>query len=923
MRFHIEFITRLYGINMAKILIKRSNVSGFVPGKSDLSIGELQLNTTDGKLFMKKSVLSVESIVEVGKDAATAIKLSTGRKINGVLFDGTRDISFGTNNVVEESNLYYTQARFDAAFAAKSTTNLFEGNNLYYTNARASAAAPVQSVCGRIGNIILNSSDITTALGYVPTQSTTFAVGGIKGAVIALDSRSITNPMAGIGYASGGRFRFAFANDADLTNSYADVIDLSTYNDATGGGFNSLYFNKGLQQIVHKFGPAGATAWTTRTLAYTDSAITGNAASASTATKLTTARKINGVLFDGTQDIAFGTANVPEGINLYYTQARFDAAFAAKSTTNLGEGSNLYYTQARFDAAFAAKSTSNLIEGSNLYFTNARASAAAPVQSVFGRGGNVVLNASDVVTALGYTPTNSSGAGTPGGAATLDANGKLLSSQVPAIAISDTFVVASQAAMLALTGADVGDIAVRTDVSKSFILKATGYSTLANWQELLTPADVVQSVNGQTGTVTLSTSNIAEGSNLYYTNARAAAVAPVQTVNGKTGNVVLSSADVSGVVDLTTAQTVAGSKYFNQLNGETINRQWLTSAEEGTVYQLLAVMPPTSVGTYPCCYIEAIVGGWHAQTKAVVRIYLANRDVFLYSWNLSGDVLAERGLRAYYQPDGSIQVWAYSLSGYAAMSISIKLNTNTTLSTSGKTTVTPPGTIAFDSSLPNTYKPSEWVDFTNNAKFYGNVSAASFVGPLTGNASTATLATNVAGVVAIANGGTSATTAATARSNLGLAVVSGVDGYSTLLASGTDLNTVITTGFYRGTGFVNGPDNNAAGWYYITVEGHDVSWTKQTATSYGSSNLPNITVTRVRANSIWGSWVMAYNGNVIVPVANGGTGSAVAETAAGNLGVPRINPTTPKDGDVKVAAGPIISIYATGAWRQIFPAVYV
>jgi hypothetical protein len=46
------------------------------------------------------------------------------------------------------------------------------------------------------------------------------------------------------------------------------------------------------------------------------------------------------------------------------------------STTNIAEGTNLYYTQARFDTAFAAKSTSNLAEGTNLYFTNARAIAA-------------------------------------------------------------------------------------------------------------------------------------------------------------------------------------------------------------------------------------------------------------------------------------------------------------------------------------------------------------------------------------------------------------------------------------------------------------------------------------------------------------------------------------------------------------------
>jgi hypothetical protein len=45
--------------------------------------------------------------------------------------------------------------------------------------------------------------------------------------------------------------------------------------------------------------------------------------------------------------IAASTTNIVEGTNLYYTQGRFDTAFAAKSTTNLAEGTNLYYTDAR------------------------------------------------------------------------------------------------------------------------------------------------------------------------------------------------------------------------------------------------------------------------------------------------------------------------------------------------------------------------------------------------------------------------------------------------------------------------------------------------------------------------------------------------------------------------------------------------
>ena len=77
--------------------------------------------------------------------------------------------------------------------------------------------------------------------------------------------------------------------------------------------------------------------------------------------------------------IAATTTNITEGTNLYYTQARFDTAFAAKSTSNLTEGTNLYYTTARansdFDTRLATKSTTNLTEGTNLYYTTARANS--------------------------------------------------------------------------------------------------------------------------------------------------------------------------------------------------------------------------------------------------------------------------------------------------------------------------------------------------------------------------------------------------------------------------------------------------------------------------------------------------------------------------------------------------------------------
>jgi hypothetical protein len=110
-------------------------------------------------------------------------------------------------------------------------------------------------------------------------------------------------------------------------------------------------------------------------------------------------------------------------------------------------------------------------------------------------------------TNLGLGSAATLEAGVSNGVATLDANGKIPSAQVPAIAITDSFVVASQAAMLALS-AQTGDVAIRTDQNKTYILQGADPTVLGNWQELRTPTDAVQSVNGQTGAVTITAGGI-------------------------------------------------------------------------------------------------------------------------------------------------------------------------------------------------------------------------------------------------------------------------------------------------------------------------------------------------------------------------------------------------------------------------------
>lgn len=182
---------------------------------------------------------------------------------------------------------------------------------------------------------------------------------------------------------------------------------------------------------------------------------------AASALKLETARNINGVAFDGTQDISFTSTDVAEG--------------------------------------------------TNLYFTDERAADAAPVQSVFGREGDVALQAGDVTGALGFTPANKAG---------------------------DTF-----------TG---------TIVAPTFTGSLDGNAATATSAGRLTTARTIGGVAFDgSANIALTTTGVTEGTNLYHTTARAAAAAPVQSVFGRTGAVALTGGDVTTALGYTPVQQSA------------------------------------------------------------------------------------------------------------------------------------------------------------------------------------------------------------------------------------------------------------------------------------------------------------------------------------------------------------------------------
>jgi len=93
--------------------------------------------------------------------------------------------------------------------------------------------------------------------------------------------------------------------------------------------------------------------------------------------------------------------------------------------------------------------------------------------------------------------------------------GTIASSVLPPVALTTVQVAVSEAAQLALT-AEEGDVCVRTDENKSYMHNAGSAGSMSDWTELQTPTDTVLSVNGETGTVILTTGDISEDTNYRY-----------------------------------------------------------------------------------------------------------------------------------------------------------------------------------------------------------------------------------------------------------------------------------------------------------------------------------------------------------------------------------------------------------------------
>jgi len=248
----------------------------------------------------------------------------------------------------------------------------------------------------------------------------------------------------------------------------------------------------------------------------------------------------------GTGTNQVSTADIPEQTNLYYTVARSDSDFDknldSASTDKLSEGSNnLYYTVARSDSDFDknldSATTDKLSEGSNnLYYTVARADSAAKAALLGGTG--VTYDSSTGVIAIGQPvattdnvtfnqvrgpaefiidpATVGDNTGTVKILGNLQVEGTQTVINSTTVSINDKNIVLADSAADA-AAADGAGITIN-GASATLTYSASGDKFVFNkpfeGQYLGFDSDFDSALGTKT------TSNLAEGTNLYYTVAR-------------------------------------------------------------------------------------------------------------------------------------------------------------------------------------------------------------------------------------------------------------------------------------------------------------------------------------------------------------------------------------------------------------------
>lgn len=393
----------------------------------------------------------------------------TGRVVT--LEEGTDLSNYYTKSQIDTTFLGYTNSTDLTSLLAGKSDSTHNHDTRYYTktimDSMLTSYATVTSLNSLDARVLVLEMDSDLTNYYTKSQTnSTFATitttDGLDSRIAVLEGSSgpdLTNYYTKsqtdtlfTAYTTTTDLTTLLSGKADETDLAAHVADTSNPHSVTktqiglGNVDNTSDSTKNAATVVltNKDLTSGTNIFPTL-----NQSTTGNAA---TATKLATARNINGVAFDGTTNITVA-----------------DSTKVATTTTVNGHALSSNVTVTATDLSLGN--------------VNNTSDANKPVSTAT----QTALDAkADLVG--GLVPT----------------------SQLPAVALTNVQTASSQAAQLALTTQE-GDVVVRTDENKTYMRNAGVTGTMTDFTLLNTPADAVTSVNGNTGVVVLGKTDVGLG----------------------------------------------------------------------------------------------------------------------------------------------------------------------------------------------------------------------------------------------------------------------------------------------------------------------------------------------------------------------------------------------------------------------------